>query len=345
MKRFFLLFILLNFGAASQAANDIAAPSSGAPNLDEFFSLPPSAGAQNDVEKELQCIQFQTKDKKEHIAQAKATKMIHLLAGPLDESFKRFKVGTFERAMFYAQTIEESGGFTMLSESAQIASNGPDPLAHVIHATANDAYFQPGAKVKSEKFKANASSQYGEFRGRGLLQISRCDNFLSVIHYLNQLYAGKIPEWKSDWKLTDSAGNTQPLSVKCSKEQLKEFASEYRRTYGMNANLYGALDDPMHFAMIGSELKDPVTLKKISSERFMVDSSLAYWRGRCGKSVRDASDVKRITEDGPCAKFASTKNEEPLAIAVKCITQCVHGTTDGWERRLAFMNSALRCAR
>lgn len=307
-------------------------------SLDSFFPVP-SAQATNNVHRELECIQFRTQDSKELFKSKQASEMIRKLSPEMVEAFKRFNMSGMERAFFYSQMLEESAGMTILAETKNMKAIGYDPMDALIADVANEPAFK-------ERKGATTSNEFGKFRGRGLIQISRCDNYLSIIHYLNQKYSkdkalSTQPEWKGAWEIT-AKDKTKTLGAVCSPEDIRDFSDWYRTKTKMNPNLYGALEDPRHFSMLDSEFLDPGGKKKISSERFMLDANMAFWRGHCGKLVDNVMSFERIKDFEPCKKFADA---DYLVHATKCLTKCVKGKTDGWERRLRWLKEAMLCSR
>lgn len=302
----FLCFLLVQQPVWAQ--NDIVQPATypKIPSDTDDVFMPVGSTTRNDVEKDLQCIQTKSNHTENAINNPKTTKMFRLLAVPLQDGFKRFQFSPFEKAMFYSQVLDETAAFTLLPEAPVKAQSGLGTL--------------------------------------GLVPFSGCGNFISVVHYLNLMNANKTPEWKQDWTYKDATGASRRITDQCSKEQLKAFASEYRRIYGKDVNLYGAIDNPARFAVVGESLKDPISGKTIASEQFMTDASLAQWRGKCGKVVYGASDINGLGAGGPCAEFTKGDNADLLVAAVKCVTQCVHGSIKGWQKRLEYMKAALSCA-
>lgn len=331
--------ILLTFLAVTAFAADKAV------NTDDIFNelVPNTAPAATVVERELECVRLHTDDGREMIKSRAASEMIHRLAPYMEDGFKAFKFSLFEKAAFYAQSIEESGGFTQLAEAGKrksYAREGADPIGHMISIEDNNGLFE-------QKKGAVKSRQFGVFRGRGLVMISRCDNYLSTAHYLNDLYSGKPPAWKTYWEIkTGKDPKTkkdimEQIGTVCSEKELKAYKDQYLMTYKRNANIYGVLEDPMRFAMIGWELTDPVTKKKMASEKFMVDASIAFWRGKCADHVDHAMDQKKLATFDKCAEFKGPY----MDWAAKCLTKCIKGSTEGWERRAMWMKRALLCGR
>jgi hypothetical protein len=313
------------------------------------------------VRGELNCIRSKASPK-DDIATPDAAKMIEILAQPLENAFRKFKVSRLERALFYSQALEESGGFTTLNERPvyKNKANADDPIGHLALAALDDVH-KVKDKNEDRAARAKRALQYKEFRGKGLMQLSRCDNYLSVIHYLNQMNAGKTPVWKPYWEypvsdkilvfkkvvdgktITERKRDLKQISQVCTPEQRKLVAAEYERETGMNANLYGAWDEPQKFAMLGADFTDPLSKKTISSEKFMVESSLAIWRGSCGKAVNVAANSARLKQDPLCADF---KDEDYAVHATRCVTNCIRGNikdAKDLEKRQRWLGIAMSC--
>lgn len=327
-----ILLSLLLFWSSLQADETAPTGESASP-FDEFF-YKPSADDRTKVQKELKCIQAKTDGGQELIKTPQATQMIKRLSPYLQDGFDRFNMGGFERAFFYSQALEESGAFTMLSERKNMEVVGGDAIGNMIVNDSNDKFFK-------EKKGAKASREFGVYRGRGLVQISGCDNYISTINYLNQVYNQKEPRWNAYWYITEN-GNRKVITTTCTEAEKDKLINQYAATHqNMNANLYGAFKDPSRLSMIGGEFTDPLSRKKIDSEKLMVDSSLAFWRGKCGETARYAATKASLDTYAPCAPYA---NADYLSHAVRCLTKCIRGTDSGWERRLKWMKVALLCA-
>lgn len=298
----------------------------------------------NTVETELLCIRNKTENKLEMIKMPAAEEMIKHMAPYLQKGFDHYNETALGRALFYSQAIEESGGFTQVAEAVTLNRQGADPIAHEITDAENDITLTKFTGTKPPP----ASMKLAGHRGRGLLQLTGCANYLSVTHYLNQQYSGESePVWRQhwpDWK--DSAGQTVQLepAARCSSKQLHSFEKMYNNKYsdrGWHANLYGALHEPQNFSRLGFEFTDPVSKKKISSEKLMVDGSLAYWRGQCGETVRAASDPAKLKVYRGCENH---RDSDYVSWAARCVTACIKGSSNGWQKRAQWLRKALACS-
>ncbi len=356
--------------------------------LDAFFpKTTPGAGV---VQRELECLQGLTRNgiyggRYGVLTSKKASEMIKLLAPILEERFKKFGITQKERPFFYAQMIAESGAMTMLSETKKPTALGNDSINQLLTAVEGDSDFRP-------RLGAKTSANWGEHRGKGLMQISRCDNLISVVHYLDQLYSGLDPKWRSYWLIDlckEEKRRGLPQSSECRKAmgdkakngkyQIAEVCkdihiSTFQREYdgrdlgrvsgrknsgdgeigpGYNTHLYDILKKPYRLGMVGGHFKDPKSKQEISSEQLMVDASLAYWRGKCGKVAADLG-VEKIGNSRWCKEFAEQadgeiKNDPRLSSrrdllhATLCISKCVHGSLSDWQRRFELTSRATVC--
>jgi hypothetical protein len=343
-------FCLAPVGAQAESSQDTVPNVKGAyipPGYIEGRNVPGS----NDVEKELRCLRQRLiirNEKNNLLKSDQAGNMIGLLAEPMARSFKKFNMtDPRERAFFYAQIIVESGGFTKLSEttnhtpekSLSNATPGGAAITQIIEEDRQDPKFHG----------KSGSAGYGEFRGRGLLQITRCDNYLSVIHYLNLMYRGLPPAWQSGWSY-ERGGKEVAIAQTCSATDMREMQKEYADEKHMNPNLFGAFEDPLKFGLVGVTLTDDsLPQPKISSAEFMVDTSLAYWKSRCAGIIHNLDPVS-LNRYLPCFGNYYQEGDTAEALANKCVTQCVKGsgkqeTLRASQERLRYLKDAMACMR
>jgi len=296
-----------------------------------------SASARKSVEavkQQLKCIRSKAK-KGELFANPNAEKMIERLAPALENGFYKFKMSPLERALFYSQVIEESGGMLHFTENKDYKNPAKDPLTALFQAAASDEAFKA-------KKGATHSAQFGDFRGRGLIQVSRCDNYISALHYMNLMNAGKKPEWKPYWEYVVHAKvpEKKKIGTVCSPQEIKAVEAQYRKNYGTELDPYGVFENPMKMAMIDGVLQDSKGKNMIVSEQFMVEASLSFWRGKCNDVVVNTVDRNRLATYEPCREFA---DKDYNVHASKCITKCVKGRIDGWEKRMRWLEIAWGC--
>ena len=324
MKWLFILCCFLGSVTFSRADEVVR------PNFDEFFHTP-TVAATEPVLREFECIRSKVDSAHSLIRQPRAWSMIKKFSGRLEKSFQKLGFTDFERALFYSQILAETGGFTHFSETKDFKA-GQSPMEQLVADVLDDARFE--AKKDAKK-----SAEFGQCRGRGLVQVSRCDNLISAIHYMNLEERGREPKWLSDWTYK-VAGQERRITTTATPEDIKAFESEYRMRFGMDADAYGVLREPRRASMTDVVWQDKTTQKSISSEQLMVNISMAYWRGRCGPVLRNVVTPNRLAEYELCQKFAGGSY---LEHAIKCLTYCVRGTTDGWQERLKWMGFAMAC--
>jgi hypothetical protein len=279
------------------------------------------------VRKQLHCIRNKGEKKLDLITHDAAAAIIDKISPHLAKAFEKYKFSPMERALFYSQVIEESGGFTSLTESNNYGNPAGDGIGNVINATLSDPHFKA-------KKGATRSKQFGDFRGRGLIQVSRCDNYFSVLHYMRQMREGKTAVWKADWKYP-SGKSSKTVGTVCTPADIAGM-----KAANPGIDPYGVLDNPVKMAMLDGEFRDNNGANPIPSEQFLAEASVAFWRGNCGDTSANASDRTKLEALARCKEYAGG---EYSAHASKCMTKCVKGVTEGWEKRERWLKVAMSC--
>lgn len=318
--------------------------------------------------KELNCLR--AKAPKGHtFAHCSVEARIKMLAPFMQTAFDREKMGPKERALFYSQILVESSYLTKFAETKDhtldkcddklnkpksAATSGVDSdemaLRDIISMSEDDTKFK---EVKG----ATHSSNFGQFRGRGLIQLTRCDNYLSVLHYLNLQYRGQNPYWQPSWHTGKEQKKSNQLGAVCSQNELEDMMEYYSDKYQkkMSLNLYNAIENPMYFGAPGMDLTDKATKESpaksdklnmsITGEKFMVDVAMAYWKGRCGEDVRKfiVNPQKSKSEWCPKNRKGLSDNE----IITQCMTGCIKGkgSLESWEKRNEWFEKAQECTK
>lgn len=320
---------------------------------------------------QLQCIQRQVTNRAAFIKNGTASANMKQIAPALERAFRKNKFSPAERRHFFAQMLVETAGLTSLSETANLrtdknmenASTGSLAMVNLIRTTSMSA------PPTDKKLKHNSRSvHFGDFRGRGLIQITGCDNFLSVLHYLNLQYSGSQPQWQTSWYASEEKATREKpikhlqIGKSCSGEnqkKLEEVLRIYQKNYNMDLDLYGAVSEPMRFAMVGSEFpqspnhhrrdrsghacKNRPSERCIDSEDFMVDATMAYWRGRCGKYI--TRSLNGTSSSIPECKKIELASDSPALTQVKCITRCIKGDAASSDKRLEWLRLAEQCVK
>lgn len=294
----------------------------------------------------------------------------------------RKPLGPTERALFYSQIFVESAFFSHLSETKKFSTSHTDSsdpqrlaMSALVHNVNSDSDFK-------EKVNSRTSNNYGQYRGRGLIQLTGCDNMLSAIHYLNMEYSGKNPEWISHWdirtneqikkdridltkkyreslssdeieKKIQAVAKQNQIGPVCNDPQkLEKLINSYSESHpGMSLNLFGAVKDPFRFSMPGADFTDEKTKKRITGEKFMVDTTLAYWNGRCGKDIQEFIRSPKSSESVFCPSKSDRQKMNDQEIISYCATKCVKGSVGGrgekggWHDRHHWFLEAQKCVK
>lgn len=306
-------------------------------------------------EKIIACIRAKATPKIDLITHAASIKNVERIAPYLDRAFDQYKFSPLERALFISQVIEETGGFSTLNESKKnYGRPGLDSIGQMVNSRDDDDRFKCNPK------KGN-SANFGPFRGRGLIQVSRCDNYFSVLHSVNQMHDGKEPlrgsenpvEWRADWKYQigtkkekrEKKGKTvyvdvpvyQEMGSCCPREHWQRMMAKYQQDFGRPVDPYGVFDDPLKIGMTGAEF-DNGRGGKIASEQLMVESSIAFWRGGCAATTHHVVDRERLESFERCKDL---KDPDYTKFATRCILRCVNPGSGDWEKRQRWLKIAM----
>ncbi|MBY0315261.1 MAG: hypothetical protein K2Q26_07065 [Bdellovibrionales bacterium] len=355
------LFVAIGFLMSSAAmAEDVIGdfiersardPSAPAARPTPPHSGPPLANPNSRALNEIRCIQQRDSRPMRADRRNLATLHAQALSPSIQRAFNSYGFSVEERRHFYAQMMKETGALTSLSETQrfQERSTATDTsqlgMETLLKTTADDHRdFRGGAS------NARHSSQFGDFRGRGLIQITGCDNFLSILHYLNLKYSGAETEWQNAWYASHrQEDRSKQIGRVCNgdnQHNLREVMRRYQERYNMDLDLYGAISDPRRFAMLGGEFQQsprhhrndrsghPCVNQRgsrcISSEDFLVDASMAFWRGRF-----------------PGGIYRRCRGERNSEQTLRCITKIVTGAENPTEitERLKWYRIAEACVR
>jgi hypothetical protein len=271
---------------------------------------------------ELTCMQEKDKHTPSMFKSANAKCMIKILAPYMERSLKKIDMGPKQRALFYSQVIVESGAFTHLSESSSFDTSG-NPSC--------DGRRAAGSMGISQLIKnAEGDATQAKFRGRGLIQLTRCDNYISALHYVNLQAKGQSPYWQPYWNATSEPNSLfdQQIGAHCTPTQMIAMKTSYRAKFHMPLDPYGLISNPENLVMVGGTLTNRETKSTMEAETLMVDMALAYWRGRCGTLVDKA-----------------VRTYKTNAEISQAVTKCVRGSTESWEERNEWFEIGRQCVK
>lgn len=333
-KAFLILFLALTVSTVAFAQGDAVVSDEQA--IQEVLDLQNSARGMNSVDRELMCLQDKAKQAL-HSSDA-AIQMYKLLSPDLMKMFRQNKMGKQERALFYAQMMEETGGLTNMTETDDHRAIVPD----TVDPNNNTALVQYNQENKDTVCPA----KFGIFCGRGILQVTRCDNYISVLHYLNleekrtdDVYQQVVkhkpvmpanPYWKPYWYYSN--GKTQ-VTENCSQSQIADLKIAYKKETGMELDPYNLLtkEGIKNFSVPGKAIKGS-NGKTLFTNKLQIIAAMAIWKGNCGAHVEAMlSDRRRSFEK--CQKLINPSETNGNGHKSRCITQCIRGSSGGWEQR------------
>ncbi|MCB9072703.1 MAG: hypothetical protein H6623_03710 [Bdellovibrionaceae bacterium] len=303
---------------------------------------------QTPIYKVLTCMQKKF-DGKALFKSEEAKRNVQLLAPFLELAFEREKMSKKERALFLSQAIVESGGFTHFSETKKLtADKGGSENRTTLQLAMDVLAKAANGDLLAGKAKAGAkhSSQFGQYRGRGMIQLTGCDNYLSALHYLNLKYRNQKPYWQPYWYASEEKQPPKETQVGhvCSDAQLNKIMEIYEKNsqHKMSLNLYDALEDPMRLGWAGATLHDKKLEQDITGEKFMMDIAMAYWKGRCGEGIESILKNPQKTTSSFCPKDRRKMDNDE--IISRCTTQCVKGSQGSWKERNTYFKLAQECS-
>lgn len=355
MKKYFLFLLFLSlYTSPIFAGESTTAPNSfeGISNsLDADFFKKNQMG---DVSQELRCMQSQA-ESGSLFSQNAAKRQIEIFAPHLQQAFRKLKMGPKEKALFYSQILVESSFFTQFSEtknhdSTRTNEDTPDKnlaMNALVKTLVQDDNF-------SQRKGATHSSEFGQFRGRGLIQLTGCDNYLSTLDYLNKQYRDKEPSWQPYWYASKEKNPDEKdqIGSVCSEKQLEKMKSIYeQKNPGQSLDLFGALSNLSLMGIPGTRFKDNRLNRTIASEQFMVDMALAYWRGRCGELANKTIRAPKSWGSQYCPSIPDRSKMTDDEVISRCTTKCVRGVEGsaklpgGWGERNKWFLRAQKCVK
>lgn len=241
----------------------------------------------------------------------KRVRTLKLIADKMSAGFEKFDLSTnVEKAHYISQLTHESDGFSATVERVLGPTwrelfrgesetwNCPQYLDAV---NEDDNYF-------NERYVYSRNSYKSKFRGRGLIQLTGCFNYLGFYYHLS---AKENNHPDSDLHRTyftyqDERGDTIQVGMYCSDDALERMDGEFSKK-GLAISPQSLLNS---FEETSDELALPCSDRgtpELSSTDFIVDSSFWYWK-KCQNSS--------YTKD-----FRNQNSDQ----AVARMTECIHG--------------------
>lgn len=304
MKKIFLLLIILGFSCVP-VEDDL--------NDDSAGAVVPITNKR--LESDLLCLMKEVYGKDP--VEKKRTRTINFITDRLKKGFDEYGLDTVvKRAHMLAQMTHESDGFSAtverrLRDNWRNLFNAPEETWRCnpyLDAVNDDDFFF------DNEYRFSRNSYKSKFRGRGLIQLTGCFNYLGFLYHKSALENGdaaKADRHRTFFTYPSSSGQAQ-VGMFCSDAVLSAMDASFGNE-GLDINPVTLLND---FENVVDEMSLPCRDRgnaDMSSMEFIVDSSFWYWK-KC-QTFNDYAPYVNVNSDKAVAK----------------ITQCVHGNNATYE--------------
>ena len=240
-------------------------------------------------------------------------KMLDFIVDRLAKQFQQYGIASIvEKSHFLSQVIHESD--TLLSTVERRGGNDiwyqlfvdPSPqwnCPRYLNAMESDQFFF------NHQYTHSKNTYRAAFRGRGLIQLTRCDNYLGFLYHKaaqqinDPVLAAKM---KTYFTYFDNNGRRKQIKYFCDEDVLEQVSEQYPSL----KTLLDSREFSSNFENIANQLSLPCPdahQGSLSGREFIVDSALWYW--------------KRCQQNYPLSLSQYSGR------AVANISKCIHGTS------------------